>query len=639
MPYVREPNAEPIRGYRLLEFLGQGACGEVWKCEAPGGVFKAIKFLHGNLESLDVERLQAEQEWQALQLVKAIRHPFLLGLDRLEVVEGELVVVMELADSSLAELLRECREAGLPGIPRAELLAYLREAAEALDVLNLQHNLQHLDVKPANRFLVNRHVKVGDFGLLNGLRDRAGPAPGGLTPLCCAPEALAGRVSGRSDQYSLAVVYQELLTGRLPFTGRNARELVLHRATTEPDLTSLPGEEREVVSRALARNPEERYPTCTEFVRALAPELMPADLSPFLNGLLSDGAPTRLGGRKGGSGTRSELARDTIAVSRAGATAPSPEPPPADATTFAGHVLGKCLGRGPLCETWQARAPDGRTRWLQFPTGLSDGRDAAEAEAIRFLTSRAHPALLPVEVVESQLGRVGLVRDPKEGSLADRLRYCQKVGLCGVPRNELLDYLRTVAALLDALYHHHRLQHLCLNPHALVLDGKGAFLADMGLGQLLWLPAGLAVGRLNARYSAPELWAGRTSPTCDQYSLAVIFQEMLTGVAPLADRRARGKTQPNLDALPVADREAVARALHPDPAQRFATCTDLIAALDCGTADTRGQVPALVLAPVIAAPGPAPVAAAAADALPEPDAVIRDLVARAAGGFQICESD
>src|SRR5437879_13657756 len=102
MPSVREPDTEPIRGYRLMEFLGQGGFGEVWKCEAPGGVFKAIKFLHGNLQSLDVERLQAEQEWKALQLVKTIRHPFLLGLDRLEVVKGELVIVMELADSSLA---------------------------------------------------------------------------------------------------------------------------------------------------------------------------------------------------------------------------------------------------------------------------------------------------------------------------------------------------------------------------------------------------------------------------------------------------------------------------------------------------------------------------------------------------------
>src|SRR5262249_3981868 len=190
---------------------------------------------------------------------------------------------------------------------------------------------------PANLFLVNHHVKVGDFGLLNCLCDGGGPSLGGLTPLYCAPETLAGRVSGRSDQYSLAVVYQELLTGRPPFAGRNARELMLRRATAEPDLAPLPPEERPVVTRALARDPEERYPTCTEFVRALAPELMPANSSPFLDVLLSDGAAARLGARKGQSGTRLGLSRDTQQVPRAGAPEPDPEPAAADGSAFAPH--------------------------------------------------------------------------------------------------------------------------------------------------------------------------------------------------------------------------------------------------------------------------------------------------------------
>src|SRR5438067_1267215 len=150
MPFIKEPNTEPIAGYRLVEFLGRGGFGEVWKCEAPGGLFKAIKFVRGNLDAVDIESLPVEQEWKALQLVKRIRHPFLLGIDRLELAEGELLVVMELADRNLADALMKARKAGLPGIPRSELLAYLREAAEALDVINLQHHLQHLDVKPGN---------------------------------------------------------------------------------------------------------------------------------------------------------------------------------------------------------------------------------------------------------------------------------------------------------------------------------------------------------------------------------------------------------------------------------------------------------------------------------------------------------
>ena len=117
MPLTREPDTEPIPGYRLIEVLGWGGFGEFWKCEAPGRLFKAVKFVSGDLHSLNVEQLAVEQEWKALQLVKTIRHPFLLGIDRLEVVGGELVVAMELADRSLADAFRECRNAGLVGIP------------------------------------------------------------------------------------------------------------------------------------------------------------------------------------------------------------------------------------------------------------------------------------------------------------------------------------------------------------------------------------------------------------------------------------------------------------------------------------------------------------------------------------------
>src|SRR5438034_11820186 len=93
--------SEPIPGYRLLERLGRGGYGEVWKCEAPGGIQKAIKFVSDNADGLSGDGQAAEQEYRSLNRVKTIRHPFLLSIERFEVIEGQLIIVMELADRNL----------------------------------------------------------------------------------------------------------------------------------------------------------------------------------------------------------------------------------------------------------------------------------------------------------------------------------------------------------------------------------------------------------------------------------------------------------------------------------------------------------------------------------------------------------
>src|SRR6516162_4258864 len=263
MTWLREPNAEPIPGYRLIEPLGNGGFGEVWKCEAPGGLFKAIKFVYGNLNSMDVEGVRAEQELHALQRVKEVRHPFICSMDRIEQVEGELVIVMELAERTLYDLYLECQAAGLIGIPRENLLRFLRDAAEALDYMNEKHNLQHLDVKPRNLFVIGDRVKVADFGLVKHLERRsASGLLGGVTPLYAPPETFNGKISERSDQYSLAIVYQELLTGHRPFVGKNIRQLAQTHLQEEPDVRALPEADRPVVQRALSKDPSKRFASC-----------------------------------------------------------------------------------------------------------------------------------------------------------------------------------------------------------------------------------------------------------------------------------------------------------------------------------------------------------------------------------------
>jgi eukaryotic-like serine/threonine-protein kinase len=271
MSCLREPDVEPIPGYKLIEPLGSGGFGEVWKCEAPGGILKAIKFVFGNLNSLDEDSVKAEQEAKALERVKLIRHPFILSMDLIKVVNGELLIVMELADRSLHDLFEDCTAQGQVGVPRETLLGMLADAADGLDHMIERHELQHLDVKPKNLFLIADRVKVADFGLVRGVAATASSAGlgGGITPVYAAPETFAGKVSKHSDQYSLAVVYVELLTGQKPFDGRNIRQLAMQHMMEPPKLTAVPEFDRPVLLRALAKNPDERFPTCLAFVRAL----------------------------------------------------------------------------------------------------------------------------------------------------------------------------------------------------------------------------------------------------------------------------------------------------------------------------------------------------------------------------------
>ena len=181
-------------------------------------------------------------------------------MDRIERVGRDLVIVEELADQSLNDRYRECVAAGMPGIPRPALLKAFSEAAEALDLLNIEHGLQHLDVKPHNLLLVQLHVKVADFGLVQQSAGRAAAsaAVGPVSPVYAAPEIFAGRLSAACDQYSLAVSYCEMLAGVLPFDGKNIRQLAMQHTLAEPQLNRLPGPDREAVARALAKDPREQ---------------------------------------------------------------------------------------------------------------------------------------------------------------------------------------------------------------------------------------------------------------------------------------------------------------------------------------------------------------------------------------------
>jgi serine/threonine protein kinase len=632
---------EPIPGYRLLEPLGSGGFGEVWKCEVPGGLHKALKFVRGGRD-LGGKHSPAAVELAAIQRIKSIRHPFLLSIDRLELRGDDLLIVTELADKSLHDVAARYRDQGLPGVPRDELLPLLAETAEALDVINFDHGLQHLDVKPRNLLLVGNHVKVADFGLVYSLHEFAAGQPmkprGGVTLLYAAPEGFEGCVSRHSDQYSLAVVYQELLTGTFPFKGKSGPHQLMLQISGRPNLEALTAADRPAVARALSRDPERRFGSCLEFVQALFDSSASATL-------LDVGDRKRSTKRLRPPGLRPNPAAAPPSPASGGAPGNVAGPPPdtqgradrADARPpeatprgenglLVDYEVLELLRQGPLGDVRRVRAADGRGLLARFLPGQTAADPEAQQRLATGLAALRHPCLPGSEVVRNPAGGLVHLTDVLAPTLRDRYQECVAQHMMGIPRGELLGYLHTAAEALDTLYARHGLQHLGLNPQTLLVRDGRLWLADFGLVQLAWLPLGQVAGPLNGRYSDPRLAAAGAPPGCDQYSLALIYAEMLTRIHPRT-RRSRGKV--DLSYVSTRDRDILARALHADPRQRFATCGELVRALEQATPRpaTRGPEPRGGDCPPEPAAGPQEPPEVPGGPPPALDVVIADLLA------------
>ena len=251
------------------------------------------------------------------------------------------------------------------------------------------------------------------------------------------------------------------------------------------------------------------------------------------------------------------------------------------------YTFRECLSTSPLLDSWKVQVPSGKERMVQFLYGFSGPGGKTAQEAVNKLRSFQHPALVQTEIVHCDQGRLVLVTDLVKESLRDRFQQCANQKQPGVPRGELVDYLRAAAEVLDYLYHQHDLQHLGLNPRNLILDNGWLEIAEFGWVQVLWRPSGQDIAGRNGRYAAPELLEGQVSRACDQYSLAVIFAEMLTGAHPFRGQ-GRKRQQPDLAKLSETDRAVITRALDPEPNKRWASCIDMVLALE-GTAPEEAK--------------------------------------------------
>jgi serine/threonine protein kinase len=266
----------PVEGsYELLHKIGHGQFGEVFKARAPGGGTVALKRIFRPLDDAATRR-----ERKALDLICQLNHPFLLQTQLYWVNEGRLMIVMELADGSLADWLEQCKATGQEGIPVQPLLEYFRQAAEALDFLHSQKPaIMHRDIKPANLLRLQGYAKVADFGLLREQAHNLITATYCGTPAYMPPEMWNSKVHRHSDQYSLAVTYAEMRLGQRCFNANNPRDLAFQHLEGRANLQGLEPAEQAVLRKALAPDPEQRFPNCRAFVQALIESQRPAPKS------------------------------------------------------------------------------------------------------------------------------------------------------------------------------------------------------------------------------------------------------------------------------------------------------------------------------------------------------------------------
>jgi serine/threonine-protein kinase len=272
---MENPEIKRFGRYEVVAELGRGAMGVVYKARDPQiermVAVKTVSMWGQDREEETEFRMRFMNEAQA---AGRLHHAGIVSIfDVGENPENQdpYIVLEYVAGESLNRIL--AREKKL-SLPRALQLA--EEISEALAYAHAQ-GVVHRDIKPGNIMVTeDGHAKIADFGIAK-LNLAHFTLPGRVmgTPAYMAPEQLSGEgVDGRSDLFSLGVILYAMVTGHSPFQGNSATTVCFKVANREPvaatafDLT-LPAELDEVISRAMAKDPEERYQTGAAFAEDL----------------------------------------------------------------------------------------------------------------------------------------------------------------------------------------------------------------------------------------------------------------------------------------------------------------------------------------------------------------------------------
>ena len=274
-----------MRRYKVLAELGQGGMGVVYKCfDETAGIEVALKALPPELSH---NTLEMEDIRDNFQLVSKLVHQNIAISKNLEKdpANGNYYLIMECVEGEdLRRWLRRKRKEG--ELTLDDILPIVKQVADALDYAHKQ-KIIHRDIKPGN-IMINAagEIKVLDFGLaaqIHTSMTRVSMAYHGTsgTGPYMAPEQWRGRAQGAAaDQYALAVMTYEMLAGHLPFESTDPAVLQQAVLTQEAEeLTGFPSSVKRAVARAMNKEPENRFESCSEFVDALCGKKSSGDAS------------------------------------------------------------------------------------------------------------------------------------------------------------------------------------------------------------------------------------------------------------------------------------------------------------------------------------------------------------------------
>jgi serine/threonine-protein kinase len=266
---------ESIGRYQIVKELGHGAMGVVYQAVDPTiGRPVAIKTIRLDAVDDSDERAKLrERLFREARSAGILSHPGIVTIYDMEERGDIAFIAMEFVDGPTLDQLLSSKQPITP----ERLINILRQTAAALDYAHAK-GIIHRDIKPANIMMASDGaVKITDFGIAKVTTSQQYTQTGTIlgTPNYMSPEQVQGlAVTGRADQFSLAVIAFEMLTGERPFTGEHLTTVVYKIVAEDPPPVqrlnpTLSPQIDAVLRRALLKKPEGRYNLCIEFVNGL----------------------------------------------------------------------------------------------------------------------------------------------------------------------------------------------------------------------------------------------------------------------------------------------------------------------------------------------------------------------------------